>query len=103
LPGSDAIIASFKQACGSLRAGLVDLLALIEEQYQACATYQTAVRTNYKPSMLSEFPPLVKEWTPYASKMRETWAQVTRLSDDIIVSSMKQPTVSKGSKRCIIM
>jgi hypothetical protein len=104
LPGSDGIVTNFTQACGSLRAGLIDLLALIEEKSGACAAYHTAVRANYTSAMLEEFTLLGKEWGPYALKAKETSAQVYKLCDDIIGSGVKQPTPSEGSKRrCIIM
>jgi hypothetical protein len=81
--GSDAIIANFKRACGQLRAGLIDLRALIDQQCQACATYQKTVQTNYKPAMLGEFTSLGKQWRPYEAKLLETYVQIRTLSDDI--------------------
>jgi hypothetical protein len=102
-PGSDATTASFTRACGSLRAGLIDLLVLIEDQCQACATYERMVRTDYRPAMLDEFTLLGKEWRPYAVKTRETYSYVKTLSDDIIGSGEERPTLSKDSKGCIIM
>jgi hypothetical protein len=100
LPKGDAMT-GFMLACGALRTGLIDLLALIEEQCQACATYQTTIRTNYNPTMLDGFILLGKEWGPYVSKINETWAEIQKLSDDIIVFGVKQLTVSKVG--CVIM
>jgi len=82
--GSDALIASFMQACGDLRAGLIDLLDLIEKQREACAAYQTRVRTNYKSAMLDEFTLLGKQWKVYAAKAKETYSHINKLSHDIM-------------------
>ena len=97
--GSDGIIARFTQACGALRAGLIDLFGLIEKQRQACAAYQTTASTNYNPAMLVEITRIGKQWKLYAVNTRETYTHIHKLSED-----MKQPMISKGGKGgCIIM
>ena len=102
-PGSNALTANFMHACDSLRAGLIDLLGLIDKQREACAAYQEAARAHYRSSMLDEFKLLGKQWQPYAGKAKETHSNIKKLSNDI-VAGVKQPTGSKSSKGgCIIM
>jgi hypothetical protein len=96
LPRSDAV-ASFTNGCGALRAGLVDLLALIEKQRRACATSQT---TNYTPARLEEFIALGEEWKPHVTKVNETYIRLKSLTNDIKGSGVKGPKKSGG---CIIM
>jgi hypothetical protein len=96
LAESDALVAGFTSACAALRAGLIDLLDLIDNQRKACSTSQAAARTNYTPAMLEEFVALGKEWKPHVTKANETYIQLKTLSNDI-----KGSVVKRG--RCIIM
>jgi hypothetical protein len=97
--GSNAIISSFTQECGVLRAGLMDLLTLIGQQGQICATYETMARTNYTPAMLKKSIDLGKEWKPHATKAKETYIQLKKLSDEINGSGVN---ITEKHKECII-
>jgi len=97
LAESGAFLAGFMSACGALRAGLIDLLALVDKQRQVCTTFQTMARTNYTPAMLEEFNAFGKEWRPHVTKVKETYIQLRTLSNDIQGSGVKK------SDECIIM
>ena len=101
--GSDPIITSFTEACGALRAALIDLLGLIENQCEACAAYQTTAHTNYTPAMLEELIVFGKEWNPYVAKAKQTHAHLKKLSEYIIAPGVKQPTPLEGSEVCCII
>jgi len=100
-PGSDTIIANFMQACAALRAALVELSALIDKQWRACAIYKTRARSNYTPALLNEITLLGKQWQPYRTKINETHGDARKLSNDISIGVQPRPTASKGG--CIVM
>jgi hypothetical protein len=92
LAENEAFVAGFMSACGDLRAGLIDLLALIDMQRRAC----TAARTNYTPAMLQECIALGRGWRAHVTKVNEAYIQLKTLSTDI-------KPVPKKSGGCIIM